>query len=133
MTPMKVPPGSSSREGSVGRGAVAAGEDRRRSQRVMLRVSVLLHFQSEGKPASLEAHTVAVNIHGAMVCASRTFPAGARVEIEHKVSRERMPGRVTRQPQNTAEGFLIPVEFDIASADFWHISFPPSDWKPPDA
>jgi hypothetical protein len=133
MPPMKMPPNALSKEGSAGRGAVAAGEDRRRSQRVMLRVSVLLDFMADGQQITLEAHTVAVNIHGAMVCASRTFPANARVGIQHKLSGERMSGRVTRQPQSTPEGFLIPVEFDKPSTEFWHVSFPPSDWKPPDA
>jgi hypothetical protein len=132
MPPMNVPPKVASKEGSAGRAGMAVGEDRRRSQRVMLRVSVVLHFVAEGKPTSLESHTVAVNIHGAMVCASRNLAAGTRVEIEHKLSGERMAGRVTRQPQNTSEGYLIPVEFEKASADFWHVSFPPSDWKPLD-
>jgi hypothetical protein len=131
--PLKVPLKTTLKEGSPGRGSLASAEDRRRSQRMMLRVSVVLHFIAEGKPAKLEAHSVAVNVHGAMICSGRSLPPDTRLEIEHKLSGERLPGRVTRQPQSTSEGYLIPVEFDSPSTEFWHISFPPSDWKPPDA
>jgi hypothetical protein len=45
----------------------------------------------------------------------------------------RKTARVVRQPQGSPEGFLIPVEFETPSHDFWHISFPPSDWNPADS
>jgi hypothetical protein len=105
-------------------------EGRRRSQRVMVRVSLVVHHALEGKPESIPAYTVSVNIHGAMFCAAINPAPDAKFEIEHKMTRERKAVRVTRQPQSSAEGFLIPVEFETPSADFWHISFPPSDWKP---
>jgi hypothetical protein len=130
---MEMPPKATLNVGTTGRDSVAIGEDRRRSQRMMLRVAVVLHFVAEGKAVSQEAHTVAVNVHGAMICAVRSLPTNTRVEIEHKLSGERKPGRVTRQPQNTPEGYLIPVEFDSPSSEFWHISFPPTDWRPTDA
>jgi hypothetical protein len=105
-------------------------EERRRSQRVILRVPVIIHVVLDGKPEKLPASTVGVNIYGAMLSTARSLPAETCLEIEHKLTRERKPGRVVRQPQGSPEGFLIPVEFDAPSGEFWHISFPPSDWEP---
>jgi hypothetical protein len=117
----------------VGRSSVVATDDRRRSQRVMMRVGVVVRYSLNGKEVSLQAHTVAVNIHGAMICAAENIPAETALDMEHKMTRERIAGRVTRQAQNSPEGFLIPVEFVSPSNNFWRISFPPSDWKPTDA
>lgn len=96
----------------------------------MLRIGVNLHFTEKGKQVSFEAHTLVVNSHGAMICASRNVAADTLLEIEHRGTQERRAARVTRQPQSSPEGFLVPVEFDTSEGDFWHISFPPSNWKP---
>jgi hypothetical protein len=109
-----------------------ATDDRRRSQRVMMRVAVIVRYSLNGKEISLQAHTVAVNIHGAMICVAESIPAETPLDLEHKMTRERIAGRVTRQAQQSPEGFLIPVEFVSPSSSFWRISFPPSDWKPID-
>jgi hypothetical protein len=117
----------------IGRSSMVATDDRRRSQRVMMRVGVVVRYSLNGKEVSLQAHTVAVNIHGAMICAAENIPAETALDLEHKMTKERIAGRVTRQSQNSPEGFLIPVEFVSPSNNFWRISFPPSDWKPTDA
>lgn len=106
------------------------GEERRRSQRVMLRVPVKVHVTLAGKPVIIEAYTLAVNSHGAMLCLIQNMDVNTRMEVEHKGTKERRWGRVTRQPQTSPEGYLVPVEFDNPSGDFWHVSFPPADWKP---
>jgi hypothetical protein len=110
--------------------AVETPESRRRSQRVMLRVGLILHFEEKGKKQAVEVHTLVVNTHGAMICASRSFEAETKLDIEHKHTNEHRSARVTRQPQSSPEGYLVPVEFDDAEGDFWHISFPPANWKP---
>jgi hypothetical protein len=114
---------------SAGRTSVVATDDRRRGQRVMMRVSVIIRYSLDGKEMSLRAHTVAVNIHGAMICAGMNIPAGTSLDLEHKMTRERIAGRISRQAQQSPDGFLIPVEFVSPSSNFWRISFPPSDWK----
>jgi hypothetical protein len=116
----------------AGRPSVVATDDRRRSQRVMMRVGVVVRYSLKGKEISVQAHTVAVNIHGAMICLPDSIPAETPLDLEHKMTKERIAGRVTRQAQHSPEGFLIPVEFVSPSSTFWRISFPPSDWKPID-
>jgi hypothetical protein len=108
------------------------GEERRRSQRVIIMVPVTLELAKEGKIVKVSAHTVAVNIHGAMVICHRTLDSEAKVEIVNERTRERTSARVTRAPRQSAEGFLIPLEFVKPFPMFWQISFPPSNWKPTD-
>jgi hypothetical protein len=109
-----------------------AGEERRRSQRVIIRVPVALVVTQNDKTTRISAHTVAVNIHGAMVVSPRTLDADAVLEIVNGRTDEKIGCRVTRAPRESAEGFLIPIEFTSASPNFWQISFPPSNWKSPD-
>jgi hypothetical protein len=130
--PKKISSKAVDKNSPAGRTSVVATDDRRRSQRVMMRVSVIIRYSLDGKEMSLRAHTVAVNVHGAMICAAASIPAETPLDLEHKMTRERIAGRVTRQAQQSPDGFLIPVEFVSPSANFWRISFPPADWKPTD-
>jgi hypothetical protein len=108
------------------------GEERRRSQRVIIMVPVTLELAKEGKVVKVAAQTVAVNIHGAMVICNRTLDSDAKVELVNERTRERTIARVSRAPRQSAEGFLIPLEFVKPFPMFWQISFPPSNWKPTD-
>ena len=110
-----------------------AGEERRRSLRVIIRVPVTLEFTKDGQTVKLEAHTMAVNIQGAMLVCPKSLDSEMKVHITNDRTRERVGGRVTRAPRESAEGFLTPVEFDQASTTFWQISFPPTNWKPSDS
>ncbi len=106
------------------------GEERRRSQRVIIRVPVTLHWSVAGKPAKAAATTVSVNDHGAMLLCPQTFAAGGTFELQNDRTQEKQMCRVTRTPVDTAEGYMIPVEFTGAAPDFWRITFPPTNWKP---
>lgn len=117
-------------KGQSGRGQqVLPGEERRRSQRVMVRTPVTLYVRIANQELTIRADTVAVNDHGAMLLCSRTLPADTKLEIQNDRTRQRLPCRVTRTPRDTPEGCLIPIEFDTPSPGFWHISFPPTNWK----
>ena len=107
-------------------------EERRRSQRVVIRVNVTLHYMLQNHLSSIPASTVAVNDHGAMLVCARALPAGTRLELQNNHTRQRLRCRVSRSPRETPEGFQIPIEFEALAKGFWHISFPPPDWKPVD-
>jgi hypothetical protein len=113
-------------------GPLLTGEDRRRSQRVIIRVPVTLKIIVTGKPVKANGITASVNDHGAMVQCIRTFPAETVVEVENDRTSEKIQCRITRTPIENAEGYLIPLEFSAPSPSFWGISFPPRDWKPAD-
>lgn len=114
------------------RGTGLMGEERRRSQRVIIRVPITLVVNQKGQDVKIAAHTVAVNIHGAMVLCSRMFEASGTLELVNSRTNEKIGARVTRTPRDSAEGFLIPVEFTASSPNFWQISFPPENWKAPE-
>jgi len=112
--------------------ALLPGEERRRSQRVIIRVPVTLELTKSGQVIKIPAHTVAVNVHGAMVLCTRSLDCGATIQIVNERTNQRANARVTRTPRDSAEGFLIPLEFDKPYPMYWQISFPPSNWKPSD-
>jgi hypothetical protein len=110
--------------------SLLAGEERRRSQRVIIRVPLTLKMMKSGD--RLTAHTVAVNVHGAMVLCTTPLDLETKIEIINERTNQRAGARVTRAPRQSAEGFLIPLEFEKPTPAFWQISFPPSNWKPTD-
>ena len=113
-------------------GQLLTGEERRRSQRVMVRVPVTLQFIVAGKPVIAKAATESVNDHGAMVQCTRAFPAETILELKNERTGDKLPCRVTRTPVENTGGYLIPIEFSAPAPAFWRISFPPRDWKPGD-
>jgi hypothetical protein len=108
------------------------GDERRRSQRVIIRVPLTLELSRNGKSFVLPAYTVAVNIHGAMAICRESLESNTKVEIINDRTHERASARVTREPRRSAEGFLTPLEFEKSFPLFWQISFPPSNWNPSD-
>jgi hypothetical protein len=112
--------------------ALLPGEERRRSQRVVIRVPIILEITKSGQKLRVSASTVAVNIHGAMVLCERVFDAGTRLVIRNDRTQESAGARVTRTPRESSEGYLIPLEFDKPLPMFWQISFPPETWKATD-
>jgi hypothetical protein len=113
--------------------ALLPGEERRRSQRVIIMVPVTMELAKDGKVVKVAARTVAVNIHGAMVMCQRTLDSEVKIELVNEQTRERTTARVTRMPRQSADGFLIPLEFVKPSPMFWQISFPSTNWKPTDS
>ena len=109
-----------------------AGEERRRSHRVLLRVRANVHVALQGKPETWEAVTLSVSDRGALVLLKHSLPLEARLVLEHPATKERVVCKVARIAREMPEGFHIPLEFDSPAPNFWRIAFPPSDWRPPD-
>jgi hypothetical protein len=108
------------------------GEERRGSQRVLLRVHASIHVAMHGKELTIDATTLSVSNHGALVVMKQTLPADAHLVLEHNMTRERIACKIARPAREVAEGFHIPLEFDSPAPNFWGIAFPPADWRPPD-
>lgn len=111
---------------------VLRGDERRKSQRVMIRMPVTLEFASEGKRITLDAMTESVNDHGALLLCTRLVASDTNLEIRRENTQQKQLCRVTRAPIESAEGYLVPVEFSAAAPSFWGISFPPANWKVPE-
>jgi len=97
-------------------------EERRRAQRVLLRIKVVV--QVAGK--TLEGHTHTVSASGAMLVLPEGLGEGTQVTIENPKTQNKVEARVVRPAQFSHEGSLVPVEFTAPSPNFWGIFFPPA-------
>jgi hypothetical protein len=99
-------------------------EERRRAQRVLLRMPVLLHLPNRTEPVSAQTHTVSQN--GAMILSPEALAEGTVIALENPRNQKRVDARVVRPPQMAQDGSLVPVEFTTPSPTFWAVFFPPA-------
>ena len=97
-------------------------EERRRSQRVLVRMPVIIHVAGK---APLQGNTHTVSAGGAMVILKEGIGEGTKVTVENPATKVKVEGKVIRPPQMNQEGSLVPVEFVTPSPTFWNIFFPP--------
>jgi len=107
--------------------AIITSQDRRHTQRVMLRIHASIHVALQGKESTFKVTTVSVNSGGALVVMERSLPPDTRLVLEHNQTRQRVACRVTRAAREMPGGFQIPIEFDAPAPDFWKIAFPTTD------
>jgi hypothetical protein len=98
-------------------------EERRRAQRVLLKMAV--HIIVAGKAEPIEGSTHTVSQNGAMIVLAQAIAEGTKLTIENTKTQKTVEARVVRPPQATHEGVLVPVEFLVASPNFWNVFFPP--------
>jgi hypothetical protein len=118
--------------GGCGSTQSIVGQDRRRSQRVLLRVRASIHLALQGKLTTLDTFTLSVNDNGALIILKQSLPLETRLVLEHAGTKERVACKVSRASREIAEGFQIPIEFDSPAPNFWRIAFPPHDWRAED-
>ena len=99
-------------------------EERRRAQRVLLRIPVLVHLQGRDKPIEGTTHTVSVT--GGMIILRQGLEAGTKFILENPRTQQRVEANVVRAAQLNPEGSLVPVEFLAPAPKFWNIFFPPT-------
>jgi len=99
-------------------------EERRRAQRVLLRMSVLIHVP--GQPKAIEGFTHTVSATGGMIIVPEGLAQGTKLTLENPRTREKVEANVVRPAQLNPEGSLVPVEFLAPAPQFWNIFFPPN-------
>jgi hypothetical protein len=99
-------------------------EERRRAQRVLLRMRVLVHLN--GKPEPIEGYTHTVSASGAMIILPEGMAAGTKFIVENPKTQQRVEVNVVRPSQLNQDGSLVPVEFLTPAPLFWNIVFPPN-------
>jgi hypothetical protein len=107
-------------------------QERRRGQRVLLRIRALIHVALQGPATTLEANTLSVNPKGALVVINKNLPQDTRLVLEHGGTKERAACKVVRPAKEMPEGFHTALEFDPPVPDFWKIAFPPANWRAED-
>jgi hypothetical protein len=121
------PPVPNIKTGSYGASRAAVtrtptAEERRRSQRVLVRMPVTIHVAGQ---APMQGHTHTVSAGGAMVILPKGIGEGTNVVVENPATKAKVEAKVVRPPQMNQEGSLVPVEFVTPSPTFWNIFFPP--------
>jgi hypothetical protein len=105
--------------------------DRRRSQRVYLRIPIAVIAPGPDKKMAREqTHTVVVNGHGALIRLDLKVRIGQTIILQNPETSEEQTCRVI--PVSTlAEGKTdVAIEFLKPAPKFWRVAFPPEDWIP---
>ena len=115
--------------GTVPPSSRADNEAQRRSQRVMLKASVVVLTQgADNKLISETTQTVTVNAHGAMILLGMKVSIGQLLTVRHAGTGEEASCRVVYLSPHQAEKREVGVDFIKPCPGFWRISFPPPDW-----
>ena len=100
----------------------------RRSQRVIIKVSVMVLAGADRKSVSEETRTVTVNAHGAMILLGLKVSIGQLLTLRNSRTGEEVACRVVYVSLHEAEKRQVGVDFIEPCPRFWRISFPPPDW-----
>jgi hypothetical protein len=106
---------------------------RRRSQRLFLRVPVIVEANESNKPpVKEETHTVVLNAHGTLLEMGVALETGRTVSLKNVKTGEQIDCTVKLATTGEHGRFNVALEFKKPNASFWQISFPPEDWTPYD-
>ncbi len=83
-----------------------------------------------GQPFEEECLTQVVNAHGALVSISTVVKQGETLVVVHKASTESQEGKIVFLGPKQEGKHQVGIEFTQPRPRFWHIDFPPEDWKP---
>src|SRR5260370_42378502 len=99
---------------------------RRRSQRVMVRVSVVVLAEgADEKSVSEETRTVTVSVHGAMILLGLNVSIGQLLTLRNSRTGEEASCRVVYLSPHQSEKREVGVDFVKQCPGFWRISFQP--------
>jgi hypothetical protein len=110
--------------------AAKSGFERRRSQRIMLRVPVRLYGNVNDQPVYHETQTETVSAHGALINVDLILPLNTKLILTNLITEEDMACKVVFQGATKEGQNQIAVEFLEASPRFWRVNFPPPGEKP---
>ena len=107
--------------------------NRRRSQRVLLRLPILIVARgADNQHVSENAFTTNVSAHGALLLMSLRVQAGQKILIRNTETLEEQFVRVVHITPAVEGKSEVGVEFLKPAPKFWRIYFPPDDWTPKD-
>jgi hypothetical protein len=107
--------------------------NRRRSQRVLLRLPILIIARgADNQHVSENAFTTNVSAHGALLLLSMRVALNQKILIRHIETLEEQFVRVVHVTPAAEGKSEVGVDFLKPAPKFWRISFPPDDWTPKD-
>lgn len=110
------------------------GRNRRRSERVVLRVPIRLSaIMPDGKRISVETRTLVVNAHGGLLDVGMEMVRGQQIRLNRPKTETTTTGRVLRVEGSEEGRFLVAFEFESPAPNFWPVRFPPANWSAAEA
>ena len=105
--------------------------NRRRSQRVLMKIPVCVSVQAGAAPLQEEdTFTLAVSAHGALIAVSAPMYRGQRLTLANPQTKDSLECVVAHIDRFPEEQVKVGVEFLLPNPTFWHVAFPPKDWSP---
>jgi hypothetical protein len=103
--------------------------DRRRSERVLLHVPVVVKTETmEGKRVQEETHTLVVNAHGGLLTLKMEVVPGQPMLLLNPKNGKEQKCRVVRVDNPPGGALAVAFEFETPAPNFWPVVFPPADW-----
>lgn len=100
-------------------------DNRRRSQRVLLQIAVLIGVDMPGgKRGQTQAFTLSVNAHGGLLESALRLDAGQQITLINPRTKKEVGGRVVRVEGSSESSFTIAFEFALPTPQFWPINLP---------
>jgi len=110
---------------------LAVMNNRRRSQRVLLRIPVqVIAHDADKNPVSEMTYTAVVNAHGGLIYSSLKVTPGQSIILKNPETNEEQLCRVVRADRASDGRTEVGLEFVKPAPNFWHVAFPPADWAP---
>ena len=104
---------------------------RRRSQRVKVRIPIIVRATGSDKRSVLEkTHTIVLNAHGALILLGMSVSVNQLIFLQNVKTEEELLCRVTTVGSNILGKAQVGVEFITPDPEFWGVASPPKDWKP---
>jgi hypothetical protein len=130
-----VPPRSIDKMPAPSQSSGVPETSRRRSQRVILTMPIIVRTEDVPRESSFEEHTntLIVNLHGALILLAGKVIKGQKLRMKNRVTQVEQLCQVASIGMKSEGKTQVGVEFLKPSPDFWQISFPPEDWAVPDA
>ncbi len=105
--------------------------DNRRSQRILLKIPILVRAQFEdGLPITEDTTTLEVNAHGALIALAMKVRSGQKLTLKNWATANEQECRVVHVREVHTGKSEVGITFPFAMPKFWNVQFPPPDWTP---
>lgn len=101
---------------------------KRRSQRLLLQVTVFIRGEGKEGEFTEETRTLVVNAHGGLLTLYAPVQKGQTLYMKNKATGEEQACNIAYAGTPKDGVAQVGLEFVEPRPDFWRIAFPPEDW-----